>query len=353
MHLETAWDVYAWLLLEKGYGHPLWSPEPHEKGEVNIGSVGFIRQGRFYCLLNASKPSDADENRRWGDLGPFRFRPFHNHPTDQVDNPRPFSTHILHSSSIAKWKYWRGDMGDVGIYLQCEDDQAALLHGIKNYIRRNQDEWHRIAAEHTDTDIKQGDLIFVTGWIKTSDCSLTACTHEAWSGFVNLDDGSEEISVTVSGHNGVAPGWEQKISLHSRNDEVSKNNASGPDGSQSDSNTNDRCIFIQYYKTKRRKILASSLSKLKASAQSRNSDDKSKGDASHGHIPSTRDKDEQDSEFVVASSAKMRSLHRKKKHDTSSLRFRVLGERLIPWDLSRFARGPPQQKMQLYSDYYS
>ncbi|PCH44546.1 hypothetical protein WOLCODRAFT_105294 [Wolfiporia cocos MD-104 SS10] len=285
--METAWDVYAKLLWEKGYGYPLWSPEPHEKGEVDIGDVGFIWEGRFYCLLNASKPSDADVNQRWGDLGPFNFQSFRIDPTYQLDDPRRICTRMLSSSSITTFEV-------SSKAYTCTDDRAALLFlpsgaahgrsyiskGIKDYIRQNEGEWYRIVAEHTQLDIKQGDLMFVTGWIKTSDYFLAACTHGAHVGSISLDagiGGKAGISVTISGSKDVAPGWEQRTSLRPHNEDMNQSNASGSDGRQSDRDTNDQCIFIQYHKTKRRGILASLLPKLKASAEFRDPDDPSRG----------------------------------------------------------------------------
>ena len=33
-------------------GHALWFPEPHNSGEVQIGDVGFIKDGAFVRLFN-------------------------------------------------------------------------------------------------------------------------------------------------------------------------------------------------------------------------------------------------------------------------------------------------------------
>ncbi|PCH43132.1 hypothetical protein WOLCODRAFT_138208 [Wolfiporia cocos MD-104 SS10] len=326
--METTWDVYARLLLEKGYGHPLWYPEPHEKGEVNIGDVGFIWEGRFHCLLNASQPSDADVNRRWGDLGPFRFQPFHIDPTDQIDKQRSIYPRMLSSSGM-KDKMTRGDLGEVGLLFDYPDEQAALLlvpsgvayerrccsRGIEDYISRNANEWYRILAKHVDLYFKRSDLVFVTGWIKTSDWLIAACTHGARNTSISADpiearDGTTTgMSVRFLRQEGVASGWQYRASLQSRN-EV---RASGSDGDQSDSNRSDQCIFIQYHKIERRGILDSLLAMFKGSAPPHDPDDQSRGDertddskvsrcdegsldscaaensASHRRIPSTSD----------------------------------------------------------------
>ena len=52
-------EVYAQQLYRLAYGYPLWEPEPKEgQGEVEIGDVGYLRQGGFYRLFNAMKAPD-------------------------------------------------------------------------------------------------------------------------------------------------------------------------------------------------------------------------------------------------------------------------------------------------------
>ena len=43
------------------YGHALWDPSPGEPGRpVEIGDVGFIRDGKFHRLFNALNPKDEE-----------------------------------------------------------------------------------------------------------------------------------------------------------------------------------------------------------------------------------------------------------------------------------------------------
>jgi hypothetical protein len=39
-------------------GHALWEPDPGGYNAVQVGDVGFIRHGYFYCLFNALPPED-------------------------------------------------------------------------------------------------------------------------------------------------------------------------------------------------------------------------------------------------------------------------------------------------------
>lgn len=45
--------VYAEQLRYLRCGEPLWQPEPPKDGEVAIGDVGYINDGRFSRLFNA------------------------------------------------------------------------------------------------------------------------------------------------------------------------------------------------------------------------------------------------------------------------------------------------------------
>ena len=62
-------DIYARRLFKLGLGYPLWEAESPEN-EVDIGDVGYLRQGRFYRLFNATKG--------WGDPRqlPPAFEPY-------------------------------------------------------------------------------------------------------------------------------------------------------------------------------------------------------------------------------------------------------------------------------------
>jgi len=46
------------------YGHALWEPNPvRPHNPVEIGDVGFIREGRFHRLFNALLPADHPSHR--------------------------------------------------------------------------------------------------------------------------------------------------------------------------------------------------------------------------------------------------------------------------------------------------
>jgi hypothetical protein len=49
------------------YGHALWEPSPGELyPAVEIGDVGFIREGKFHRLFNALLPADHPSHQNFG-----------------------------------------------------------------------------------------------------------------------------------------------------------------------------------------------------------------------------------------------------------------------------------------------
>ena len=63
------YDIFRGQLAIKypAYGHALWEPRPgtgHER--VEIGDVGFIREGQFHRLFNALLPEDHPSHHEFG-----------------------------------------------------------------------------------------------------------------------------------------------------------------------------------------------------------------------------------------------------------------------------------------------
>jgi hypothetical protein len=59
----VAYETYANALIIKGHGYPLWEPNPGEFAPVELGDVGYLRNGAFVKLFNASKAIDDLSNR--------------------------------------------------------------------------------------------------------------------------------------------------------------------------------------------------------------------------------------------------------------------------------------------------
>jgi hypothetical protein len=51
-------------------GRALWEPDPGGYKTVQVGDVGFIRHGYFYCLFNALLPRDPPSSDHSSESGP-------------------------------------------------------------------------------------------------------------------------------------------------------------------------------------------------------------------------------------------------------------------------------------------
>ena len=68
-----AYEVYADQLFRRGHGYPLWDPQPTKRGPVLIGDVGYLQNGAFFRIFNATLPADDPINSHYG--VPEGFRP--------------------------------------------------------------------------------------------------------------------------------------------------------------------------------------------------------------------------------------------------------------------------------------
>ena len=56
-------ETYAEELYSKGYGYPMWYPEPYKGVIPELGDVGFIHHGRFVRFFNVTKPGNSHYNK--------------------------------------------------------------------------------------------------------------------------------------------------------------------------------------------------------------------------------------------------------------------------------------------------
>jgi hypothetical protein len=74
------------------FGHALWEPNPGEYPPVEVGDVGFIREGQFHRLFNVLLPEDHESHERFGvPEGHEQLRPIvTNHINRGVLTPNTF-----------------------------------------------------------------------------------------------------------------------------------------------------------------------------------------------------------------------------------------------------------------------
>lgn len=96
--MVAPWDIYAEKLFPLGYGHPLWIPEPsREFGEVRIGDIGYLLDGRFCFLFNCMLPAGDPVNKQGT---PVDFRPLEVPSGSTRETPDEITQPLLQSEGI-------------------------------------------------------------------------------------------------------------------------------------------------------------------------------------------------------------------------------------------------------------
>ena len=270
--------IYAEQLRMHGHGEPLWQPEPRpEDGEVLIGDVGFIEDGRFYRLFNARFPADHPINV---DGVPDGFVPLeYNERALLQRNENYLGPTPLYSKSVSTNKIVLGGEAYVvhkymcqckGIDVQfrngahasykftCRSEKGAVLipgdditlwHVQRNksfpeYVRLYHDSWHQF-AQAQGRIIDAEEIILVTGFLKTSEWAVAAISNHGKA---------HGVSFSAQG----VPVAQAEFTLeHDTTVEMSVSQRSGPKRSCDSAARGPRnqCLFLKYYKAKRNRFL--------------------------------------------------------------------------------------------------
>ncbi|TBU25438.1 hypothetical protein BD311DRAFT_669637 [Dichomitus squalens] len=280
------WDIYADSLFHLGFGYPVWKPDPAPGcGEVDIGDVGWLENGEFHKLFNTTKAPDDPQPRGIPD-GYRTFdveRAFIHGPREEIQQS------VLCSRSIERLDASAGltaaPSSLPSFTFECSDDSGAMLvlhpsavsKDIKSrkhvvaYIQSHFPEWMEFANGRFGLVLKDEQLMFVCGTTKTSRWAVAAfhgsyCKKQGSisanlsSTFafdfslaianVQLPAAFYRVGPPQNGTHSSIPGramsdvtrdisWTQRDALN--NDPLS--------------HKFDQCIFIHYFKAKRRTFL--------------------------------------------------------------------------------------------------
>ncbi|GJE89753.1 hypothetical protein PsYK624_058590 [Phanerochaete sordida] len=193
--------VYAEQLVSRGYGLPLWRPEPaNPMDEVEIGDVGYVSEGEFIRLFNAMRPADDPLNADGVPSGFVILQPSarllrsdeHHLPPGPVCTTTTTyrqASGELEASSIVGASYTftcKSSHGAVAV-LGDSGHQKWYLRNVKfrEYIVKHHASWYAFAIER-EHDIAPGSLVLVSGWLKTSEWALATFANHGKTHDVSL-----------------------------------------------------------------------------------------------------------------------------------------------------------------------
>lgn len=268
--MSSSWDVYAEQLFRLGHGYPLWDPEPTKHGEVLIGDVGFINEGAFYRLFNATVAADDSLNRYGVPDGyePFELGTDYARITRQSDLPAgPLCSQTIKCIDASAQVVVHGSGG--GLSFQCTDEQGAVLitkepidrdallpnRWMVKYMRQHYYSWYVFATEVQGLMLDKDDIIFVRGWAKTADWTAAAFMQQGRAAQLSFNGNfgfQANASLSVSVSEGASPILQQNSGPRERRGPVSV-----PSGKRHRTGSahrvgpvRDQCVFLQYYKLK-------------------------------------------------------------------------------------------------------
>ncbi|KAJ7433104.1 hypothetical protein FB451DRAFT_1155377, partial [Mycena latifolia] len=256
--MRPAHQVYSHQLRELSHGYALWCPEPCLYDEVKVGDVGYLRDGAFHRLFNATLPADHPDQT----LGvPPLFQPLILPVGSMWRNDKFFDPSNLRSSSVSEHRYGVSAGGVVlpggaGVHFSCSRKQGALLHlsrpaireealareAFETYTLGNFTNWYDFANTVLLRGVKSGDILFVTGCDKTFE----------WASAV-FDERSVNAGISLKAD--AVPGVSAELTFSGRWDTTSSiQHRSGPIQEDIEVPRIDQTVFIRGYKILERTI---------------------------------------------------------------------------------------------------
>ncbi|KAJ3539677.1 hypothetical protein NM688_g6331 [Phlebia brevispora] len=267
--------------LEKPMGYPLWYPTPMQEGEVEIGDVGYVSEGRFKALFNVitgMKRDGKEETTKIEDLNCLDYD-----PGSEDYRPGYMQPRLYEGKSVRAFE-GQGEIGAstghssarITYTFTCSERQGAVLHldheadlrfvpiskRIKTYVRQHRRSWIQIVERDFGSCCNADRLIFVLGWVKTSQWAVAAFRVKEGS------TASFEANVNLIANAGLRFKVDkaQNMKIYQHDGPRSKIH---PDAMQTvlkPSLAKDQCIFLRTMRTKRRIALPSILKAAAGSA---------------------------------------------------------------------------------------
>ncbi|KAI1792795.1 hypothetical protein LXA43DRAFT_1093433 [Ganoderma leucocontextum] len=261
--LRDVWDVYAKQLFPVGLGHPLLTPEPDlaTGRELFVGDVGFISYELFAPLFNTMKPATDPLNNRGvpTDFEAISLPDISIRRSDKITQDMVCSADVSAvkvdgditgavgpaSPASSQWKVRSASGAGAFTVLETPGVAEDIIESrpyIVDYMRKNFASWFEFANTWFDLGLKDEEIIFLCGTLKTMRWGIGAFQGE---GFRNKE-GRVFGQLGEYGDRGFSLDWDHQL--------LPSYSSTGPrlDGVLQDPTVRNQCLFIHYYRMKRR-----------------------------------------------------------------------------------------------------
>ncbi|KAL1943401.1 hypothetical protein VTO73DRAFT_4476 [Trametes versicolor] len=278
-------QVYSEQLFPLRHGFPLWDAEPEDqKFEVEIGTVGYIKFGKFWNLFNAMKPKE-DPYQKMG--VPNQYTPFKTPantlrgPWEKIKFPLVVSQTVRNRDIGAALQAGSPD-GSVSIggslNFDCRENTGAFLllerpvkalflsakRFIVQYMRDNLNHWIEFANTTNGLSLLPEEIYFVHGTVKTSKWAAGAFHGNSRSRKSTVQAQVMEVvnfglSISITTEDNTRMDYSYGPTGHDLGGSsrprtaIADSSISGVDAGDPDKC--NQCVFINYYKAKKRFML--------------------------------------------------------------------------------------------------
>lgn len=154
-------------------------------------------------------------------------------------------------STVKSYSFtWKGGRGAIAVLIEPGRQIFVTGQALRRYVYENWGSWYDWAREN-GYNLKPEDMIFVSGWTKTSKWALASFqrTNQRRPETISFTLGSKG---SVSALTFTFPHSGAPISMDQRTSAPRLMLQGSPDATSPDSGIQDQTIFLKYYKLKRR-----------------------------------------------------------------------------------------------------
>ncbi|KAJ3539505.1 hypothetical protein NM688_g6350 [Phlebia brevispora] len=252
-------------------GYPLWYPDPGKEREVQIGDVGYITEGRFKPLFNviSGLRRDGEDSEEAKKLDKFTCMSYNSRSEDFRPGYLQPKSYESKSVKIVKGQGELGTLAGGGstqleCSFECSKRQGAILHlkheadkrsvpineRIKKYLKQHYSTWEDTLEREFDGRCTLDQLVFVHGWVKTSQWGVAAFWAKEESSSASIQ--ASFNSIANAGLHFDLHKQENMHYFHHTGPRSARSEQSAHSKHATVNARKDQCIFLRTFKVQRR-----------------------------------------------------------------------------------------------------